>query len=397
MIDLTRRPDESPLDYHRRLVYGKLKDKTLAEVDYTELSEFVYGKRLSSDVARREMYGSRQTLELVDAERLKGIDDASVLDDIEQKMIELKKERQKFFDYRNAYNKVIREEARKEEIGEILSRAIEGGCLPELEYSPVDVAPSSNDLLVSLNDIHYGACFNNHWGEYNSDICRAMMEKYLGEIIRIAETHQSENCIVWENGDAISGNAHLSIQVSNKENVIEQVTGVSELIAEFLSVLSSHFKTVTFVSVPGNHSRLNPNKDKALHTERLDDLIEWYLKARLQNFENVYINTDARIDPTMYLVNIRGKNYLGVHGDYEAGAAKVQALQTMAGMPLYAVLSGHWHHNNVDTIQGVKTIMAGSFQGMDDYCIQKRIYGKPEQLVCVCDEEGVRCYYDVPL
>jgi hypothetical protein len=48
-------------------------------------------------------------------------------------------------------------------------------------------------------------------------------------------------------------------------------------------------------------------------------------------------------------------------------------------------------------VQGVKTIMSGSFLGMDDYCVQKRIYGQAEQMVCVCDEHGIRCSYPVPL
>ena len=69
----------------------------------------------------------------------------------------------------------------------------------------------------------------------------------------------------------------------------------------------------------------------------------------------------------------------------------------MAGRPLYAVLSGHMHHNKTDEVQGVKTIMAGSFLGMDDYCVQKRIVGKAEQLVCVCDSDGVKCIYDISL
>lgn len=89
--------------------------------------------------------------------------------------------------------------------------------------------------------------------------------------------------------------------------------------------------------------------------------------------------------------------YCGVHGDYDGSAAKVQALQTMVGKPVYAVLSGHLHHNKVDVVQGIKTVMAGSFLGIDDYCIQKRIFGKPEQMVCVCDENGILCHYDISL
>ena len=99
----------------------------------------------------------------------------------------------------------------------------------------------------------------------------------------------------------------------------------------------------------------------------------------------------------MYLINIRGRNYCGVHGDFDGSAAKVQSLQTMLPCPLYAVLSGHLHHCRIDDVQGIKAIMAGSFLGMDNYCVEKRIYGKAEQMVCVCDENGVRCSYEIPL
>ena len=249
---------------------------------------------------------------------------------------------------------------------------------------------------MSLNDIHYGANVDNYWNKYNSDICRDMMRRYLDRIIEIGELHNSENCIVWENGDAISGNIHHSIAVTNKENVIEQVVGVSELIAEFLAELSKHFTTVQFVSVSGNHSRIDI-KDRALKDERLDDLVEWYLSARLQNFENVIIGAGDKVDSTMYLIDVRGKTYCGIHGDYDGSAAKVQALQTMARRPLYAVLSGHLHHCRMDEVQGIKTVMAGSFLGMDDFCVSKRIYGRPEQMICICDGSGIRCSYNIDL
>ena len=396
-MQIEQRDNETNLDYHRRLVFGKLVDKTLADMDYTELAELLYGYPYSSDVARRMLYGSRRTLELIDKERAAGIEDSSLMDDMEQKMVELRKERQKFYDYRNAFNKVVRERSRQEELNDILTDAIHNGELPNLDYKPSVIPASDNDLLVSLNDIHFGAVVDNYWCKYDSNICKDMLRKYLDEIIRIGKLHGSENCIVWENGDAISGGIHLTIQVSNKENVIEQLTGVSELIAEFLAELSKHFKTVKFASVSGNHSRITQNKDDSLVEERLDDLIDWYLKARLQNFENIEICTGERIDPTMYVFTLRGKNYAGVHGDFDGSAGKVQALQTMVGKPLYAVLSGHMHHNKIDAVQGIKTVMAGSFLGVDQYCVKKRIFGRPEQMVCVCDENGIRCSYDIPL
>lgn len=380
---------------------GKMVDHTIDD-DYEELSERLFGDGscFSATEVRKRMYGMKAVIDAIEREGEDAIRSTDRMSELNRKKIELQAERQKLYDQRNAFNKLVRERSRQEELNEILVKSIQEGDLPRLDYEfdPYGVVTQSdNDLLVSLNDIHYGATVENYWNTYNSDICREMMCRYLDRIIQIARTHSSQNCIVWANGDEISGNIHKSTTVTNKENVIEQIKGVSELIAEFIAELSKHFVTVTFVSVAGNHSRLDPNKDNALVSERLDDLIEWYLAARLQSFENVVIGGGEKVDETMYLIDVRGKTYCGVHGDFDGSPSKIQALQTMARKPLYAVLSGHLHHCKIDDVQGIRTIMAGSFLGMDDYCVQKRIYGRPEQMVCVCDETGVRCSYNVSL
>lgn len=382
----------------RDIVIGKLVDHTIDD-DYEELSERLFGDGncFSASEVRKRMYGMKSIIEAIERDGEAEIQNEDMISLLDSKRIELQKERQKFFDQRNAYNKLLRERSRQEELNEILVDAVRSGNLPSLQYVRSEIPCSDNDLLVSLNDIHYGANIQNYWNTYNSDICRDMMCKYLDHIISIGEIHKSENCIVWANGDEISGNIHQSIAVTNKENVIEQIKGVSELIAEFLAELSKHFRQVVFVSVAGNHSRIEPNKDKALISERLDDLVEWYLSARLQNFENIVIGGGEKIDHTIYLIDVRGKTYCGVHGDFDGSPGKVQSLQAMAGRPVYAVLSGHLHHNKTDEVQGVKTVMAGSFLGMDDYCVQKRIVGRAEQMVCVCDESGIRCTYGIPL
>ena len=400
MSELTRKSGETDLGYHKRLVYGKLVDKTLADYDYSELAPYVYGKDYSTDVARRMFYGSCRTLKLLDGSKESDGVSENILSEIDSKIVEIKKERQKLSDERVALNKVIRERARQEELNEIITNTVSQLSLPSLPqtgYVPQRVITNSdNDILVSLNDIHYGANYKNYWGEYNSEICAQMLKKYLDKIIAIGKLHNSENCIVWENGDAISGNIHNSIAVTNKENVKQQIFGVSELIAQFLSALSLNFKKVSFISVSGNHSRID-TKERALKDERLDDLIEWYLAARLNTDKDIIIGDCEKIDETMYLLNIRGKTYVGVHGDYDFTPTKIHDLQTMAGKPLYGVLMGHLHHNKVDTIQGVKVIMSGSFLGMDDYCVSKRIVGRPEQLVCICDSSGIKCSYDIDL
>ena len=375
--------NEDSYEYGLRLIETKIEQNP-PDLEWSDIVDLL-GLDIHYDSLRKAAnvtpYCGYRVMKYFKEKYARGSGEESYLGELDQKMLEFQKERQRFFDQRTALNKVVRNMARHDENQEILERAIENGVLPPLTYTPTQIQPAEQDLLVSLNDLHFGAYVDNYWNYYNSDVCRMMLQDYLKEIIDIADLHGVENCYVWANGDLISGNIHKSIAVSNRENVIEQIVGVSELISEFLSELSPH-------------SRLE-EKDLASPHERLDDLVEWYLKARLQNFKNIAFDNYEKIDDTMYLVNIRGKDYLGVHGDYDGSASKVQSLQTMAQRPVYAILSGHLHHNKIDNVQGVKTVMAGSFLGMDDYCVGKRIYGSQQQLVCVCTYTGIKAYYDI--
>ena len=316
-------------------------------------------------------------------------------DVLDNKIFELERKKIEYNDYRNAFKKQVRDNTRKNILYDIILDEIKN-IKPYSTLNEVSniITHNNNDVIVCLNDIHYGIEIENHWNKYNSDIAKLRLEKYLNRIFNIRNTHDSENCYVMANGDLISGNIHPTIQISNKENVVQQVIGVSELISWFLYELSTKFNNIYFSVVSGNHSRLS-NKDNSPKDERLDLLIPWYIKARLQNNKNIII-LDNDIDTTLNVVTIRGLNYLNVHGDYD-NFSNIQRLVEMLDKEIYCIHFGHLHHNATDHYQKYKLIMSGSLQGMDDYCIQKRIYGNAEQLVCICDNNGILCTYDVDL
>ena len=391
-----RLENESEYDYGLRLIETKVEQNP-ADLDWSDIVSLL-GLNIHYDSLRKAAnttpYSGYNVMQYFKAKAASENSESEYLDELDRKVVEFKKERQRFFDQRNELNKVVRKLARSDENAEIIERAVTTGKLPRLNPPTHISLATDRDLLCSLNDLHYGASIDNYWNYYNSDVCQCFLEQYLDEICAAGELYHAENCYVWANGDMISGNIHKSIAVSNRENVIKQVIGVSDLISQFLATLAHHFGKVYFSSVAGNHSRLEEKMIASPH-ERMDDLVEWYLQARLQNFSNIEFDHYRKIDDTMYLLNVRGKTYCGVHGDYDGLDSKVQALQTMAGEPVYAILSGHLHHNKIDNVQGVKTIMAGSFLGMDDFCVTKRIYGFQQQLICVCSEKGVDAYCDV--
>jgi hypothetical protein len=313
-------------------------------------------------------------------------------DEYTLKRISMEKEKVKLSDYRSDYNRMVRASAREDILASLMIEEIKK--LIPYNVSNLTINDSDNDLFVSLNDIHFGVDIDNHWNKYNPEIARHRFEVYLANIKKIQKLHKSKKCYVNANGDLISGNIHKTIQLSNRENVVKQIMGISELISWFLSELCGEFDEVIFACVAGNHSRLSKKKESP-KDERLDDIIPFYVKARLQNINNIsYIDND--IDNTFNIVSIRGKKYLNVHGDYDS-FNNIYKLLDMIDDKIYCIHFGHLHHNCSNSYQNYKTIMCGSFQGVDDFCIENRIYSNAEQMVCVCTEDGILCQYPVIL
>lgn len=386
---------ESELDHHRRMIYGKLIDRTLDE-DYIELSEIVYGEPSSGDHCRKMMYGSKYTLELMDRyleDLTTEHSDSEMLDKIEQANILLRKERVKIQDQRRSYQKTIREQARRETTREIIEDTIKKANLPELRITRTERETVDSEMLISLSDLHIGANVDNYWNKYDIDIAKERLSEYFEEIVKVNAKEKCKVATVYANGDIVSGIIHTTLIAASKENLIEQVMIASELISQFLVALSGEFEELNFCSVPGNHSRLSSKMDSPLY-ERADDLVEFYLKARLQNIENIYFDAGDKIDPTICILTIKGKKLAVVHGDFDS-EQKIESLQKFCGVELYGVLTAHKHHLRVCDIRGIFFSQSGSLMGCDDFTVGKRIYGKPSQLLTVFNDKGMECFYNI--
>lgn len=319
----------------------------------------------------------------------------------EEILREIKKEKIKLRDERTESNRGIRIEARVEDKLDYFEKIIANQG--KVDYKPLKPAEreliktkSDNDLVIMLSDLHIGQTFASAWGRYNLEVAKDRMNQYLNKIIEIKDRHNSENCFVTLQGDMISNSIHKTIAITNRENVIEQVISASEMITAFLAELSKIFNNVTVASVVGNHSRIDKKED-ALKDERLDTLIEWYAKSKLENFEN--IEFIEPYDNTFNCFVVRNKHYFIVHGDYDkfdmAGVAK---LSMMAGYFPYCILFGHRHFPATTEINGIKLVQSGSFPGAgDDHTIELRLSGNPSQTVLVCNEDGIECNYTVEL
>ena len=320
------------------------------------------------------------------------------LKQMEQKKQEIIKERYRLNDERTAYNRALRNDARLDARLDILEQKItEFGKINFPDVNSISTEADDNDLLVLLSDLHIGQTFKSFNGEYNTEIAQKRMGQYLKKIIEIGKQYNSDKCYVSLQGDLISNSIHKSIAITNQENVIQQIKFASELITAFIYELSHAFNRVIVTSVSGNHSRLDKKED-ALKDERLDDLVIWYMDAALKNVNNVDIITNNP-DTTFAVMDIRGKKYINVHGDYDAFSKNgVASLSMMLGFFPYAITFGHLHTCAMSDESGIKIIRGGSLAGSgDDYTIEKRLTGKASQMVCVCTDKGIESYNIVEL
>lgn len=309
---------------------------------------------------------------------------------------ELEREKIQLRDERTIYGRDQRVLARLDTGLDLLEKLIKDST-PYYDAAPIFTLPESDrDLLVCLSDVHMGLVTEGLYGKYDPDIAKAYVSQYVEYIADIATRHCTQNCYVAILGDMINGRIHLTTMIENRDDVIQQTQSVSELVSWFLSELSKLFDHVYVNSVSGNHSRID-RKDAVLRTERLDNLVCWYAKARLCNCSNIIFMDDTRFDPTIGIFNIQGLLFLLCHGDYDsADASGVQKLTMMVGEVPYAVVMGHRHATTYQEISGVRVIQCGTLAGSgSDYCIEKRIIGEPSQAVAVVSDKGIEAFYPV--
>lgn len=179
-------------------------------------------------------------------------------------------------------------------------------------------------------------------------------------------------------------------------DLMEQFKYVSELISAMLVKLSNNFNHVYVYTTPGNHSRISPKIEDALDGENMDVLLPFYLKARLQNIENISI-CDNTIEPEIAMFNIRGNNIFSAHGHKDSPVNVVQNFTMMFGIKPDIVLLGHRHLNGLTTVYDTKVIESGCVSGSDQFALSIRKTNRPEQTVSVIGDKGLICLYDIQL
>ena len=380
---------------------GQAKDSGVIDMSWDDIADIINKEIGNEDMpfsssAFRKPY--QQAKKFYDAGVFSEISDGEYLDELRSQKQELEKQRVKVRDERNELKRVLREEARKESYKDQILRSIsESECHPLLydeNKQFTGTLKSDNDIVCTFFDVHTGIEVDNYFNKFNNDILRDRINQYLDKIFEVQLRHGSENIYVILS-ELISGFIHNTLRIENNQNVIEQFLTVTDYLSQFLAELSYKFNAVNVFVCPGNHSRMMQNKDDNLRGENMDLLAIPYLSAKLQNFENIKFNENT-IDSSIAVFDVRGKKIFAVHGDKDAPNTMTQKLTMYTSIKPDIIYCGHRHTNAMVTSYNTKILQAGCLSGGgDEYCMDKRLMNKAEQIISIVTKDGLDCFYDM--
>ena len=404
-MDLERKVGETDIAYHKRLVYGKLEDKTLSGVDYDELSRYLYGKQFSRDVARRLTYGSYRTLKIMDSDAINSPSKEDLSFEIAEQTRELQKERQRYFDQRREYKKMLSEEGRREHLETAL--AVAAGKLDEtvgrifsdaniIDY--LDSVERGTEAVLVFSDWHYGMVADNVFNKYNTEICAKRVEHVVHQTVSRLILHKCSKLHVVVLGDVMHGSIHTSARVASEELAADQLMQVSEILAQAIEYLSQFVDHTNVYATYGNHARTVQNKKDSIHRDNMERIVPWWLKQRLKGLESITVASEEESE--FLFIDACGHQFVAAHGDLDSVKSSPRLLATLFqkkyGMDIEYVLLGDKHHRESFDEVGICAMICGSLCGTDDYANSKRLYSQPEQLLLiVTEDDGVDAEYRI--
>lgn len=369
------------------------KDSGLLDMSWNEVADILNKELDMGDMpftasAYRKPY--QQAKRFHDAGVFGEIDESS---EIVAQRHELEKEKVKLRDERNELKRLLREQARKESFVEQVKQAVIDNVEHRIGHKDKVYLQGDTDIVVTLTDMHTGIIIENSWNKFDEDVLKSRLGKYLNKIYEVSERHNVENAHVIIS-EIISGLIHTPLRIESNQNVIEQFLTAADLIADFLYELCGMVDTVHVYVTPGNHSRVVANKNELAKAENFDNLIIPYIGAKLQNEKDIVFHLND-VEESMAVFSVRGSNIVAVHGDKDDPKSVVSKITMMLDYRPDVIFMAHRHTNAMHTEYDTKVITSGALSGSDNFCMDKRLRNRPEQVIAVFGNDELDCVYDV--
>lgn len=367
---MNRRDGEKYKSYLTRVIDAKKNNR----ITYEEMGNLlVDDNRWSGDNWRKAFYTLQPILEKLNEDV--DITESDVINEIENSKQDIYKEKVKLRDQRRELNKLLMQEARFENLKEVMCERLEEiGTLPRDKYhTPVG---NIKGATLICSDWHIGINVDNQFNQYNMDIAQDRVNQLTSKTIQYCKQHGITDLNIELLGDFVSGTIHTSVRVQQEEDIIQQIIDCSEMISNMVNDLAEHIEHVTVYSVYGNHGRVTSGKHDSINRENYERLIYHYVKSRVKGVK--FIDSYGE-DFIKY--NSFGKTFVVAHGDKDKIGDIASTYSKMLGEQIGEVHIGHWHNFKETNEFDIPVVVNGSLVGSDDYAVSIRKVSKPCQVL----------------
>lgn len=396
-MDIFDKYNEDKLNtLENRITAGLKKLNNETDASWKELVEDL-DLDIHPDEFRKRAYGY-QEFEYVYRNMIMNRATREEIEQLNDKLIELKKERAKVSDLRNQVNRKLRESARKDNMFELAKDLVK--CM-DSSYPLLPGISLKNDgineAVLMLSDWHIGIDINNSWNVFNLEVFYERIATLLYHTVENCKLNKVKKIHMVFMGDIISGLIHTTIRIENRENVVKQTLIASEVISEMIEMLSRNFEIDVHFTV-GNHDRVMANKFDSLDGENFGYLMKYMIELRTKNLRNVNI-TSNKVDDELITFESLGWKIVATHGD--KFGKKTNIIDKLTSMLKYVpdyVLMGHLHQHYESTTGEAELIINPTLSGVDTYAKNLGLIGRPAQKLLIINEKvGKYCTYNIYL
>ena len=264
---------------------------------------------------------------------------------------------------------ISRQELYYENVGSLVT------SLPLPEFKPL-IANTQNksEYLVSIADVHFGACFTSENNKYSPEIAKERFEFLTGELINFIYTHGVNKLHIVSLGDLIQGLLRISDLKLNDSTVVKATVEISRIMAKFLNELSVYTEIEYYHCPSANHTQLRVLGAKAseLADEDLEYLIGNYISDLCKDNNRININL---ADEGKQYIQIPIKNYeiIAMHGHQVKNVdTSIKDLSMLRRKFLDYLILGHYHSgkeipSSESMYNDTEVLVSPSFIGSDPY------------------------------
>lgn len=287
------------------------------------------------------------------------------------------------------YYRMLRRDGRFERFYRLVGENIKRLDPPDLLHLTIPDAIKQNkkEYVMTLADLHIGACFESVNNSYSIKIATERFEKLLNETAKFCELHNINKLNIISLGDIIQGILRISDLKLNEMAVIDAFVIAMRLIADFLNKLSAVVKIDFYQVCYSNHDQTRPLGTKAseLGGEDLGKILFAYLTDTLSKNKRIDIIANPVKDYLEF--KIFDFECIALHGHQIRNATNIYKDLANRHRKFYDyIFLGHTHSmksfvNAECETHDAETLVSSSFIGSDPYADKLMVGSKASVLI----------------